>query len=498
MVGRLELIFGLVGPIGCPIREAGECLEISLRRVGYNSSHISVSAAMKGLLAAKNHTLPSDGLSSLENKIKAGNLIRELYKSNAIFAGDSIQRIRNLRSENINPDNKEEVNNAKGTPKDSHAFIINQLKRQEEVELLTRVFGKRFVQVSVVNPISQRIHELTTRLMTENGGWTPDRCEDHAKQLARIDQNEKDEDRGQRISKVFHLGDMFLDGRTNESLQKSSDRFINALFGKNSIGPTRDEYGTYVAKGTSLRSVDLSRQVGAAIFTTEGDSISLGCNDVPKPNGGIYWDEDVNKRRDIDLGGEANKREINRIVHDFLDTLYERNLLTPENSTSTILEASENRNAILNSLVGEITEYGRMVHAEMNALADAARMGRSVKGATIFVTTYPCHNCAKQLVAAGISRIVFVEPYPKSKTEILFKNIIEQETGNNEIVSIEHFYGISPKRFRDIFEKSRRQSKTGEIESWYEGRIEPRLGYFAVTSTDQEVHAINETLLQKT
>ena len=82
--------------------------------------------------------------------------------------------------------------------------------------------------------------------------------------------------------------------------------------------------------------------------------------------------------------------------------------------------------AIRGSLVGNVTEYGRMVHAEMNAMSDAARLGRSLKGSTIFVTTYPCHNCAKHLIAAGIERIVFVEPYPKAKQKAYFKTCSEQ------------------------------------------------------------------------
>ncbi len=497
MVGRLELVFGLVGPIGCPIKEAGKALETSLARVGYSASHISISESMAELLKARGETAPSDGASELENKIKAGNLVRMSYKSNAVLAGDAIQKIRNLRGALIHETDPEIIKKARGTPRDNHAFIINQLKRPEEVELLTRVFGKRFVQVSVVTPLSKRIDALNSRLMAEQSGWTLEQCEDHTKLLVRTDQDESDkEDRGQRISKIFHLGDVFLDGRTDQRLADTSNRFVDAFFGKNSIGPTRDEYGSYVAKGNSLRSVDLSRQVGAAIFNKDGDLIASGCNDVPKPLGGIYWDEDTEKQRDIDIGGEANKREVNRIVFDFLDTLGGLGLLPEGDKPSKILEKPENKNAILESLIGGITEYGRMVHAEMNALADAARLGLSIKNATIYVTTYPCHNCAKHLVAAGVSRIVFIEPYPKSKAEVLFRNIIEQDNNQSQIVSIEHFYGISPRRFRDIFEKGKRQSKSGKIDEWYLDRREPRLGPFAITSTEQEVHAIKETVLR--
>jgi dCMP deaminase len=51
------------------------------------------------------------------------------------------------------------------------------------------------------------------------------------------------------------------------------------------------------------------------------------------------------------------------------------------------------------------------VHAEQNAVADAARRGSSVEGCTAYVTHYPCINCAKILTAAGIAEIRFREDY---------------------------------------------------------------------------------------
>lgn len=48
----------------------------------------------------------------------------------------------------------------------------------------------------------------------------------------------------------------------------------------------------------------------------------------------------------------------------------------------------------------------RTVHAEMNALVQAARRGHSVDGSTAYVTNMPCTTCAKALITAGIKRIV--------------------------------------------------------------------------------------------
>ncbi|MCZ6671407.1 MAG: cytidine/deoxycytidylate deaminase family protein [Verrucomicrobia bacterium] len=51
------------------------------------------------------------------------------------------------------------------------------------------------------------------------------------------------------------------------------------------------------------------------------------------------------------------------------------------------------------------------VHAEQNAIADAARRGISLAGATAYVTHYPCINCAKVLAAAGILVIKYHRDY---------------------------------------------------------------------------------------
>lgn len=53
----------------------------------------------------------------------------------------------------------------------------------------------------------------------------------------------------------------------------------------------------------------------------------------------------------------------------------------------------------------------RTVHAEINALAQAARIGVAVNGATAYLTTYPCWPCTKALLNAGIARVVYAESY---------------------------------------------------------------------------------------
>jgi dCMP deaminase len=52
------------------------------------------------------------------------------------------------------------------------------------------------------------------------------------------------------------------------------------------------------------------------------------------------------------------------------------------------------------------------LHAEQNAIIQAATLGQSVEGATIYVTHQPCVICAKMIINAGVRRIVVKEGYP--------------------------------------------------------------------------------------
>jgi len=127
-------------------------------------------------------------------------------------------------------------------------------------------------------------------------------------------------------------------------------------------------------------------------------------------------------------------------------------------------------------LINDITEYGRMVHSEMNALMDAARLGRSTKGSILYVTTFPCHNCAKHIISSGISEVFYIEPYPKSRAKSLYIDSISHDKKEGQKVQFNHYSGISPTRFRDIFEKNKRQTKDGQIQEWYQEKCSPRLG----------------------
>lgn len=88
---------------------------------------------------------------------------------------------------------------------------------------------------------------------------------------------------------------------------------------------------------------------------------------------------------------------------------------------------------------GERQELCRGVHAEQNAIIQAASSGTSMEGATMYCTTAPCATCAKMIINAGIKRLVLAERYPDELGEELIR-----EAGIETVYMMEE--GVGGKR----------------------------------------------------
>jgi deoxycytidylate deaminase len=225
-------------------------------------------------------------------------------------------------------------------------------------------------------------------------------------------------------------------------------RFLELVFGNPIITPTADEHAMFLAYSASLRSGALGRQVGAVVVSADDDVIAVGANDTPRFGGGQYW-PGPDDRRDARQGHDSNATQCSKIVRDIAERLELAGVLRKEEQATTRAMVEQ---AIRESRLLEITEHGREVHAEMEALLAAARSGGRTRVSTIYTTTFPCHNCAKHIVGAGVSRVVFVEPYPKSKAIELHADAVtfeESERGNK--VLLDPFVGVGPRRYLDLF-----------------------------------------------
>ncbi|MEY8321774.1 dCMP deaminase family protein [Lachnospiraceae bacterium 46-61] len=70
---------------------------------------------------------------------------------------------------------------------------------------------------------------------------------------------------------------------------------------------------------------------------------------------------------------------------------------------------------------GERHELCRALHAEQNAIIQAAKLGNTTEGATLYVNVQPCVICAKMLINAGIVRVVYKGDYPDDMSKVMLE-----------------------------------------------------------------------------
>lgn len=462
-----ELFFGLVAPIGANIEECVSDLQDKLERFGYRPVTIRVTDLFPALQSSLN--LPIELKNSpLEDRYRSfisyGDALRKHFDDDAFLASLSIAKIINARRKIVA---ENELENPQKI-----AYIIRQFKRREEIELLRSVYGSLFFQISVYSRRSSRVDNLARKIASSHNSADLTRYRDAAEHLVRTDENEVEDQHGQRVSDVFHEADYIVNTDVNkdsvvnkETVASQVGRFVDLVFGSNAISPTKAEYGLYTAKSASLRAIDLSRQVGAAIFTEGGEIISLGANEVPKSGGGTYWADDPYDDRDYKRNQDSNERRKKELLSELVEIL-----IKEEDRDAAFGDPRVRKSQFMDAL-----EYGRIIHAEMSAICDAARLGRSLKSSKLYCTTFPCHMCAKHIVASGVDEVIFLEPYPKSLASDLHGDSIDiegQTRGEYEsypATKFRHFYGVSPRRYRDLFETKKRKDSSGNFEKWRGG-----------------------------
>jgi deoxycytidylate deaminase len=319
---------------------------------------------------------------------------------------------------------------------EGQAFVIRQLKHPDEVLWLRYIYGPAFFLMGIYSPDHVRKDYLTQSMSA-----------DDAARLMTRDEGE-DADWGQQLRRTFYLSDVFIDYPTLDGegpLRATAEckRFLGLVFGDRIVTPTRDEYGMYLAHAAALRSADLSRQVGAAILTQNGEVKSMGCNEVPSPGGGQYWEGRAGDARDKTLGYDSNSR----VTRDALQEAFERL------KCNGAISFEERRKQLRGTRLMNLTEFGRAVHAEMEAILAAGRLGQAVRDCDLYTTTFPCHNCAKHIVGAGLRRVVYVEPYPKSLAKDLHKDSIAfpEERDAGAKTRLEPFVGVAPRAYPSLF-----------------------------------------------
>lgn len=214
---------------------------------------------------------------------------------------------------------------------------------------------------------------------------------------------------------------------------------------------------------------------------------------MPRAEGGQYWPGEAVDQRDFQLGYDSNVKHRNEALGEAFDRLRSNGVLAAGADEGTFMSA------LRGSRLTNLTEFGRPVHAEMAALLDAARRGAPVAGQNLFATTFPCHNCARHIIAAGIRQVVFREPYEKSLAGDLHKDavVVDRATGLDGKVVFRRFVGVGPPKYLNLFEMPRRKDREGNKIAWIQAGAMPRLvttGYDYLFNEDDVLIDFEEAL----
>lgn len=460
---QTELFVALVAAVGTDVGMIGEEVSMELAEYGYTVHPLRLSDYLAEESGVDFRERKFD--EQLWDAMTAGDELRTSWERSDALTLHAISDIVATR-EQLSPPIGDD---AQPGYLDRHAFVLRSLKTPDELETLRAVYGPRLVVVAAYSPKDQRLEHLATQIETSRGIKDRSTWVHQPEEL--IDRDEKEERaRGQDVSGTFHRADFFIRGWNREVARQDVQRTMEILFGSPFRTPTRDEHGQFLAAGAALRSAEFGRQVGAAITSREGSIIAVGTNEAPKALGGSHWEEDGVGNRDFEIGNiDTNRKHFDELAQRLTNRIDERlgeiaASLGPDRAGES-LEAL--RTQVREALPGELwagglkdlTEFGRAVHAEMNALVDAGLRGVSVSEATLYSTTFPCHNCARHLIGAGIARVVFIEPYTKSRAEQLHADaaMIARSGQDSDKVAFKPFVGVAPRRYLEMFDATARE-----------------------------------------
>lgn len=461
-----ELIIGLAGGLGVDFTNVAIHLTRNLVKAGYHVETIRIADHFEQYA-----NCPSS-FAECYWKMQWATKQRQIH-GNDYWAKKAITQIFNLRPELSKKYCK-------------IAYIIKSLKNKQELDLLSSVYGRNFIAISIFSDPEDTVKYLNKKLKInrlsiaaaqtqmsaintklELGLDIPIEHSDAkekytiTKFLIRKDQEETHPELtkfGQNLLKCYANSNFFI--YQNKNLEQQIKRFIDLLFNDPFAEPTLAEYFMFCAQAAAYRSLDLDRQVGAVIVNPEQELVAVGFNDVTKVGGGHFTSHDLVDLRDY--------KQLYDYNHNYLDQIAEK--------IAKKLHLDQHEQLGLREEISGITEFKRSTHGEMSALLDASRRGVAVRDCTMYVNTYPCHNCTKHLIASGIRKVVFLHPYTKSKAREMYCGMIEHGLFSEfkpDMVTFEPFIGVSPNRFMLTFANDKdtrleniNGKETGKIAVW--------------------------------
>jgi dCMP deaminase len=315
-------------------------------------------------------------------------------------------------------------------------FVIDAFRNPYEVEYFKRRYSE-FYLVSINRPSSERrralrqlLPEFVDRLKNrEKGKHVSDKRRD----------NIHDWVTSQNIDECAQKADYFIQNYSGDAKGPPRNlvyhllRLISLTKHPGCVPPTKDERSMQLAMTARQNSGCLSRHVGAVVTDHDGYVLGVGWNDAPAGQ------VPCSLRTAHQLMTNPDEKTFSQFERspDFTEHIRSRSLGNNPFCFKEELAAFRNE--------PKKSEFTRAVHAEENALLQAARHGTSVlKQAILYTTDSPCTLCAKQAYQLGVKRIVYIEEYPS----IAVKQTLEAGAHTTEIGQFE---GAAGSAYLDTF-----------------------------------------------
>lgn len=318
--------------------------------------------------------------------------------------------------------------------------VFDGIRNQAEAQFLRESFPNFFL-IALWCPQSER----WKRIQSEYDGSQTDFLAD--------DDRDKDEELqyGQQVQLCVDNADIVVSNEVFHNskpgaiatLKTKISEYLSLLEGSKLRTPTQAEAAMAVAYTYSLRSLCIKRQVGAVIADTNGTVISVGYNENPEPVApcikqfnGCYKDDWMHQHLELQLQKNGSKcYKCQEIISSIaaIGASYK----CPQCKTSFVRMYAPDRG------MSRCTA----IHAENMAIMNAA--GRNLNGTILYTTTFPCSQCARQIVYAGIKEVVYVEPYPDPDS-----NRFLTEFSNRRV---RLFEGVKARAYEKVFSRVREQ-----------------------------------------
>jgi deoxycytidylate deaminase len=465
-----ELIVALCGYIGTDIHSVSDTIKTILTdEYGYecdiirmsefiekNSDKMDVAPELEGKTTSEEYL-------RIKNLIHNGDRLRKLH-GNSILAELAIAKIGAERTSELGDKSITDMH----FQSRRKCFIIDSIKNPYELYVLKEVYRNLLYFIGIFSPDEMRKEFLKKKEMKEI-------------EIVELIEQDTHEDfpHGQGVGDTFMQADYFLrvDSLSIGQTRQKLHRVFHLVFGTEIITPTDDETAMYFAASAATNSACLSRQVGAAITDQNGNLISVGWNDVPCFGGNLYQHksqdslgENDNRCTNFFNGKCSNDFHKDRISKKLIELLVMNGLVDKEKKSEAIA-------TIRSSELKGLIEYSRAIHAEMHAIIIGSQKAgdKMIKG-KLFCTTYPCHNCARHIVLAGIIEVYYIQPYPKSLATELHSDSITTDEAQSNKVKFLLYDGIAPSRYQQLFKMlpdSRKDRNGKKIKVDYK-KVKPR------------------------